>query len=223
MNKPLNKKKIIISAGPVYVPIDKVRVMTNIFGGQLGYFIAQEASRLGAKVTLLMGPGRVIFNGNEKFKVIKYKYFNDIYKILKNLLNSKKYHIIIHSAAIPDYIPVNTYKGKIKSGQKELIIRFKPTIKIIDKFRKWDKDIFIVKFKLEVGKTKKQLIKIASQSMMHSRADLIVANELNNISLNHKAIILDKNKNILNLEGKKMIAKELLELINQKLKINEKH
>ena len=83
MNKKVNKKKILITAGPVWVPIDKVRVMTNIFGGALGYEIAKQAAKLGFDVVLLMGPGRTCFTNKEKFKIIKFKYFEDIYELLK--------------------------------------------------------------------------------------------------------------------------------------------
>ncbi|MCP4136844.1 MAG: phosphopantothenoylcysteine decarboxylase, partial [bacterium] len=53
MDKILENKKILITAGPVWVPIDRVRVMTNTFGGALGAIIAQKAYELGADVTLL--------------------------------------------------------------------------------------------------------------------------------------------------------------------------
>jgi len=213
----LKGKKIIITAGPVWVPIDKVRVITNVFSGALGNEIAKEASRRGAEVILLMGPGRVNFTGKEKFKVVRYKYYDEIYKLLKKEISTKKYDIIIQSAAIPDYIPVKTAKRKIKSGQKELILKFKPTKKIIDQFRKWDRDIFIVKFKLEVSKKVNELIDIAYQSMLDSRANLMVANNLENISVNHKAYIIDKQKKVKAVFGKGEIAKELIKEIIGKL------
>lgn len=219
MKKILRNKRILISAGPVWVPIDKVRIMTNIFGGKLGYFIAKEAAKLGGEVTLLMGPGRVTFNDTENFKVRYFKYFEDIYKILKTELKTKKYDIVIHSAAIPDYIPLKTFNGKIKSGQKNFTIKFKTTPKIIDRFRKWDKDVFIVKFKLEVDKTKSQLIDIAYKSMVHSNADMIVANELNNIGQNHTAYVIDKNKKVITVHKKNIIAEKLMETIAKNLSL----
>lgn len=213
----LKNKKIIVTAGPVWVPIDKVRVITNIFGGALGYEIAREAARNGAQVTLIMGPGRVCFGKKENFKLIRFKYYEEIYKILKKEISTKKYQVIIQSAAIPDYVPIKTEKGKIKSGKKELELKFKPTRKIIDLFKKWDKNIFIVKFKLEVGKNTKELINIAFASMKQSHAEIMVANKLEKSGRNHEAFLINQKKQIRSVYGKSNIAKELIKEIGEKL------
>lgn len=217
MKKILKNKKILITSGPVWVPIDKVRIMTNIFGGTLGYVMASEAVKLGAEVLLLMGPGRVHFTGNESFKFKKFKFFDDIYNLLDKEISKKKYDVIIHSAAIPDYIPIKIYDGKIKSGSNNLVINFKPTFKIVDKIKEWDPNIFLVKFKLEVDKNKKDLIEVAYKSMIFSKADLIIANELRGIQKKHKAYIIDKNKNIIECVTKNDIAKKLFKLISENI------
>ena len=218
MEKILKNKNIIVTAGPTWVPIDKVRVITNIFGGTLGYIIAKTAWQMGAKVTLLMGPGRVdLQQPVEGFRVIKFKYFEEILKLIKREVASKKYNVIIHSAAIADYAPVFLEKGKIKSGEENLVIKLKPTVKIIDLIKKIDPAIFLVKFKLEVGLTKKQLIDVAYKSMIFSKADLIVANDFKNISTEHVAFIIDNNKNIIKCKGKEIIAQKLLRKIAELL------
>jgi len=215
MNKKINKKKILITAGPVWVPIDKVRVMTNIFGGALGYEIAKQASKLGFDVVLLMGPGRTCFTNKEKFKIIKFKYFEDIYELLKKEISSKKYYAVIHSAAIPDYAPDKMHNGKIKSGKGNLVIRFKPTFKIVDRIKRWDSNIILIKFKLEVGKFKEDLIEIAYKSLLQSKANFIVANEFSEVnSKAHKAYIINSNKDIIECVSKNSIAKKLLKVIS---------
>lgn len=213
----LKGKKILISAGPTWVPIDQVRVITNIFGGTLGYVIAQAAARAGAEVTLLMGPGRTVFSGGEKFAVKRFKYYDEIYKLLEKEVGSKKYDVLIHSAAIPDYVPKTVYRGKIKSGNDNFVLRFKTTKKIVDQVKKWDKDIFLVKFKLEVGLTEKQLIETAYQALKKSKAELIVANELEGISKNHRAFIIDAEKKVQEVVGKKKIAEQLLRQIGKRI------
>ena len=57
-DEALTGKKILVTAGPTWVAIDRVRVITSIFGGRLGVTIAREAARRGASVVLLLGPGR---------------------------------------------------------------------------------------------------------------------------------------------------------------------
>jgi len=219
--KTLKNKKILISAGPTWVPIDKVRVITNIFGGTLGLLIAKEAVKQGAKITLLMGPGpySLFKSKNKKLKVIHFKYFEELYHLMRKEISSKKYDIVIHSAAVADYVPIKFYEGKIKSGKKNLVIKLKPTIKIVDQIKKWDPKIFLVKFKLEVNVSKKELIEKAYKSMLFSNADLMVANDLKHMKgEKQKAFIIDRKKEIIYCgEKKRGIVKNLFKIISKKL------
>lgn len=223
LKRIFNNKKILITAGPVWVPIDKVRVITNIFSGKLGFIIANLAYTLGADVTLLMGPGKILAPARKlsRFKVIKFRYFNELLELVKTHVGSKKYDVIIHSAAVSDYHPIFVKRGKIKSGEKELVIRLKPTIKIVDLVKKIDPNIFLVKFKLEVGLSQQELIDIAYKSMIQSNADLIVANDFRTITRgykNHIAFIINPQKLIKKITGKEKIANELLRIISLRLK-----
>jgi len=211
MQKILKGINILITSGPVWVEIDKVRVITNIFGGALGYIIARKAYHRGAKVTLMMGPGRILLpKSTANFRIIKFKYFNEIYNLVKKEISSKKYHAMIHSAAISDYMPIDMKSNKIKSGKKNLFIQLKPTIKIIDLIKKIDKKIFLIKFKLEVNKKDHDLINIAFKSLCESDADLIVANDFKTVRKSHKAFIIDRGKQIKKYIGKEVIADNLL-------------
>ena len=208
--------KVLITAGPVWAPIDTMRVITNIFGGALGFEITKEARRLGHDVTLLMGPGRVqLPPPTSGLKIVRFKYFNDLLKAVKSELKNTRYDVMIHSAAVSDYVPVNVFKGKIKSGSKHLILHLKPTIKIVNLIKNIRPKIFLVKFKLEVNKKEKELLDAAYRSMKESRADLIVANDYKTVIKDHKAFILDNDRKVIPVVGKKAIAKKLFSLINQ--------
>ena len=54
--KLLAGKKVLITAGPTFEPIDPVRGITNLSSGKMGYAIARAASAAGAEVTLVSGP-----------------------------------------------------------------------------------------------------------------------------------------------------------------------
>jgi len=54
--KQLLGKKILITAGPTFEPIDPVRGITNLSSGKMGYAIARAATMAGASVTLVSGP-----------------------------------------------------------------------------------------------------------------------------------------------------------------------
>src|SRR5262249_20007945 len=53
--KTFAKKKVIVTAGPTYEPIDTVRGITNLSSGKMGYAVAQAAAEAGAEVTLVSG------------------------------------------------------------------------------------------------------------------------------------------------------------------------
>jgi phosphopantothenate-cysteine ligase len=137
---------------------------------------------------------------------------------MKKEISSKKYDVVIHSAAVPDYVPEKVYVGKIKSGNKNLVIKMKPTVKIVDYVKKWDSSTVLVKFKLQVDCEEKNLIKIAKESMAKSKADIIVANDLLNMVNNkHVAFIID-NEKIKKVDTKNNLAKELFRIVDLKLR-----
>ncbi|HPY12971.1 MAG TPA: phosphopantothenoylcysteine decarboxylase [Candidatus Paceibacterota bacterium] len=217
--KKLLNKKILVTAGPTWVPIDKVRVITNVFGGTLGSLIAREASKEGARVTLLFGPGKAALPLKSKnIEIIRYKYYDDLLNLIKKEVKTKNYEIIIHSSAVADYAPIPSKEGKIKSGKKTLTIKLRPTLKIVDLIKKIKPKIFLVKFKLEVGLPKNKLLDIAYRSMLSSKADIIVANEYSTIQKNHRAYIIDKNKDVIEYTGKEKIAKGLISKIANSVK-----
>lgn len=218
MKKLLSRKRVLVTAGSTWVPIDRVRVITNIFTGRTGCAIAQKARDMGAQVKLLIGVGNpgLPLRG---VRVIKYSYFDDLLKLMKKELLSGKYDIIIHSAAVSDYIPVKPrYGKKIPSGSKVLTIKLKPALKIIKQIKKWDPDIFLAQFKLEVGKKLNELIKTGYQSMVKNASDLVVVNDLNKMNKNkHEAYIMDRAKKIKKVATRESLASNLLKTIAVKI------
>jgi len=54
--KRLVGKRVLITAGPTFEPIDPVRGITNLSSGKMGFAIARAAAEAGAAVTLVAGP-----------------------------------------------------------------------------------------------------------------------------------------------------------------------
>ncbi|OZA28632.1 MAG: phosphopantothenate synthase [Hydrogenophilales bacterium 17-64-11] len=53
---PLAGKRVLVTAGPTFEPIDPVRGLTNLSSGKMGYAVAQAAAEAGAAVCLVSGP-----------------------------------------------------------------------------------------------------------------------------------------------------------------------
>ena len=54
--KLLQDKRVLVTAGPTFEPIDPVRGITNLSSGKMGFAMARAAREVGAKVTLIAGP-----------------------------------------------------------------------------------------------------------------------------------------------------------------------
>jgi phosphopantothenoylcysteine decarboxylase/phosphopantothenate--cysteine ligase len=54
--KVLQGRRVLITAGPTFEPIDPVRGITNLSSGKMGFAIARAAQEAGAAVTLVAGP-----------------------------------------------------------------------------------------------------------------------------------------------------------------------
>jgi phosphopantothenoylcysteine decarboxylase/phosphopantothenate--cysteine ligase len=54
--KRLAGKRVLLTAGPTFEPIDPVRGITNLSSGKTGFALARAAAQAGADVTLVAGP-----------------------------------------------------------------------------------------------------------------------------------------------------------------------
>lgn len=176
-SKKFKNKKILITAGPTWVPIDAVRVISNIATGKTGVLLADKLSRLGAKVTLLLGPVESCCL-NKNIRLIRFKFFEELKNKLEKELKSKKYDILIHSAAVSDFRPVVTYSGKINSQEKNFLLKLKATPKLIGLFKKRMHSLFVIAFKFEPKAKIESLIREAKMLQNKYSCDLVVANTI---------------------------------------------
>ena len=223
MKNIFKDRKILVTAGPTWVPVDKVRVITNVFTGRTGYKIAETAKKMGAKVTLLMGPGRAVvpLTQRNRFRTVYFKYFDELFNLVRREVSSGKYSVMVHSAAVSDYEPVYRRSTKIRSGKKELLIKCRPTIKIVDRIKRYDPSIFLVKFKLELDVGEKELIKIGYKSMGESNADLMVANGIYSSKKAYKTLIIDPQKKVYKVLARNKLPRILLGLIASRINLSK--
>jgi len=171
----LKNKRILITAGPTWIPIDAVRVISNTASGKTGILLAEVLAKLGAKVTLILGPVQD-YQAEKNIKVIDFKFFDELNASLKNELKGKRYDIVIHSAAVSDYRPLTISKKKLSSNAKIFSLTLKQTPKLIYYLRKVSPASFLVGFKFEPDLTKDRLIAEARSLIKRARLDLAVAN-----------------------------------------------
>ena len=182
---------VLVTAGNTQTPIDRVRCITNIFTGRTGARVAVEAHRRGHAVTFLTSHAEVVGDpppDPARWRVLPYRTYDDLDRLMGELVPSGGFDAVIHAAAVSDYSVAGVYTapgvaladeaaGKIKSRHGELWLRLVPTAKLVDKVRsEWGFRGVLVKFKLEVGVTEAELLAVAERSRVQSEADAMVAN-----------------------------------------------
>src|SRR5690606_17115157 len=105
-------------------PIDPVRYISNHSSGRMGIALADKAARLGAGVTLVLGPVSIIPSEKE---VVTIPVRTAAEMKEASLEAFRNCDIAILAAAVADFTPEETHDAKIKRGEGEIVIRLKPT------------------------------------------------------------------------------------------------
>src|SRR5690606_5760836 len=145
---PLKGKKALVSAGPTYEAIDPVRFIGNYSSGKMGYAIAEALEKRGAQVTLVSGPTTLPSPTNvEKHTVISAQEMLDACERYFD-----ESDIVVMSAAVADYTPVQVASEKIKKKEDTFRIELKRTTDILASLGKRKTNIqTLVGFALETN------------------------------------------------------------------------
>jgi len=208
----LKGKRILITAGATWVPVDKVRVISNIATGETGILLGQEARKQGAKITLILGPADNSCCLDKSIDIIRFRFFDELKSAIVRQLKNKKFDTIIHSAAVSDFKLVSSFKGKIGSGLKSLNLRLVPTEKLVRLFKKIQPQVKLVIFKLELGVSKSVLLNRALVAKKKYKADAVVANTF--IGSSYRAFIIDNKGKIIPAGNKALMVKKLLNVVS---------
>lgn len=111
--KTLLGKKLLITAGPTFEPIDPVRGITNHSSGKMGFAIARAAAEAGAEVTLVAGPVHLPTpRGVQRIDVQSARQMHDAVLPL-----AAHQHAFIATAAVADWRPAQTHEHKLKKAE----------------------------------------------------------------------------------------------------------
>lgn len=208
----LNNKKVLITSGPTWVPIDNVRVISNTATGKTGVLLANKFALEGCRVTLLLGPVDAPGLIN-KVKLKHFSFFEELSNLLKEEL-AKNYDIIIQAAAVSDFKPDFRRNKKINSSVKSLELILKPTPKIINYLHKLNPRSFLVGFKFEPDMEARKLIKEARKLIKEAGLDCVAANTLR--KKRYSAYLVEKEKIYGPFLSKPEMADNLVKLIGRK-------
>lgn len=210
----LHKKKILITAGPTFEPIDPVRFIGNYSSGLMGFSLAHEAALRGAQVTLVSGPTHLTMD-HPAVHLINVTTAQEMYE--QTTTHFPHHDITIMSAAVADFTPASPASKKIKKTDEVPVIELKPTKDILAELGKMKtKNQFLAGFALETDNE----LENARKKLNTKNLDLIVLNSLQEkgagFGVNTNRItIIDREGNLTGypLKPKTAVASDILDKI----------
>lgn len=169
--KDMKGLQVLVTAGPTRENIDPVRFVSNRSSGKMGYAIAKACMLRGAKVTLVSGPTSL--TPPRFVTTIAVENAFDMYQAVKERCQTQD--IIIKSAAVADYTPIQCFEEKVKKKDGEFSIECKRTKDILAYLGETKKNNqFICGFSMET----QDLIANSKEKLMKKKIDMIIANHL---------------------------------------------
>ncbi len=210
--KSLGGKTVLITAGPTYEAIDPVRFIGNHSSGKMGFSLAEEAAKRGAKVILISGPSSL----KPKNENIDLHRITSAKEMLDKVLEYyDTIDIGIASAAVADYAPKVVASEKIKKNEDTFTIELIKNPDILKTMGEKKAHQFLVGFALETQNEEEN----AKGKLAKKNLDMIVLNSLRDEGAGfkndtNKIKIFTKNEKIeFDLKSKENVAKDILDCI----------
>ncbi|MES9544994.1 phosphopantothenate--cysteine ligase [Streptococcus intermedius] len=226
--------KLLITSGGTSEKIDQVRSITNHSTGKLGALIANSFLAQGDQVTLITTRNAIKPAAHPNLTIQIIENVQELFEMMKPLV--KTHDVLIHSMAVSDYTPIymtgfeqittsqdlteflnkTNKQSKISSKDNYQVLFLKQTPKIISQVKKWNPNIRLIGFKLLVDVSKEELLTVARASLTKNQAEIIVANDLSDISDNQHHAYLVKINSVIKADTKEEIAQQLVTHIHTK-------
>lgn len=211
-------KKVLVTAGPTYEPIDPVRFIGNRSSGKMGFAIAEALYAKGAEVTVVAGPVQVktAFAG---IRVVPVQTAQEMYEACMAVF--AEMDIAVLSAAVADYRAAVVADEKIKKHTDELeipLVKTKDILKSLGTIKKAGQ--LLVGFALETNNERENALK----KLESKNADMIILNSLRDANAGfgydtNKVTVFNRNGNMVEtgVASKQEIAGKIVNIIIQSL------
>lgn len=210
---PLLGKKVLITAGPTWEPLDAVRHISNPSTGKAGYALAEQARKKGAEVILVSGPTQL--PSPEGLTLIRVKTAQEMAEAV--FLHAEECEVLICSAAVSDFRPIKSQPLKTKKAEAELSLELTKNPDILAELGKLKKqNQILVGFAAETHDLNME----ALRKLKNKNLDMICANDVSKQgqgfgSENNEITLFLANgqKMQLPFSSKKKLAQQILDQI----------
>lgn len=217
VKKKLDKRKVLVTAGPTYEAIDAVRYIANYSSGKMGVALAYALADEGASVSFVCGPLQIPCEhpNIKRYDVVSaQQMYERCLKIFPSV------DAAIMAAAVADYTPVKKMIGKTQR-QDALQLQLVATPDIAAELgKRKKKQQVLAGFALEADEG----LNRAKEKMKKKNLDFIVLNSLKDKNSafgfdTNKITIIDKYNNIdkFELKNKQDVAADIVEKLIQVL------
>ncbi|WP_438971430.1 bifunctional phosphopantothenoylcysteine decarboxylase/phosphopantothenate--cysteine ligase CoaBC [Methylophaga sp.] len=210
--KQLQNKRVLITAGPTFEPIDPVRFIGNRSSGKMGFALAQAAREAGAEVTLIAGPVSLSTpSGVKRLDV-------ETAQEMLDAVNTETGHsdIFISCAAVADYRPLQVEANKMKKTTHDrLVLELEPTTDIVATVvSQTENKLFTVGFAAET----RHIADYARDKLQRKKLDMIAANQVGDgqgfaVDDNALQVFWEGGEIVLPQTPKTQLARDLMTLI----------
>jgi len=173
-------RHLVVSAGPTYEDIDPVRYVGNRSSGRMGFAVAEEARRRGARVTLVAGPTRV--EPPQVDALVRVRSAAEMHAAV--MAAAPGADVVVMAAAVADYTPSTRAAGKIAKSDGPMVLTLERTRDVLADLgalpsRVVGEGPVLVGFAAETS----DLIARAAAKRTRKGVDLIVANDVSDESI----------------------------------------
>jgi phosphopantothenoylcysteine decarboxylase / phosphopantothenate---cysteine ligase len=167
---PLAGLMVLVTAGPTYEALDPVRFLGNRSSGRMGFALAEEAARRGARVVLVAGPVRLATPpGIQRVDVTTAREMEGAVRE-----HAPAADMVLMTAAVADFRPRRPAAAKIKKEAGLPTIELEENPDILAGLRDVAPNAVVVGFAAETH----DLERYARAKLERKRADFLVANDV---------------------------------------------
>jgi phosphopantothenoylcysteine decarboxylase/phosphopantothenate--cysteine ligase len=172
----LSGRRVLVTAGPTFEPLDPVRFLGNRSTGKMGFALAAEAASRGAEVTLVAGP--VHLPTPDRVRRIDIETAAEMAAAVLPAVHSPMADIIVMCAAVADFRPAAVSVQKLKKATlgSQPSIELVPTIDILAELgrRRERGGPLLIGFAAETTEVEAY----ARRKLIEKRCDVIIANDV---------------------------------------------
>jgi phosphopantothenoylcysteine decarboxylase/phosphopantothenate--cysteine ligase len=213
----LRGRRVLVTAGPTLEDIDPVRFVGNRSSGRMGFAIASEARRRGAKVTLIAGPTRV--DPPAADELVRVRSAGEMHAAVMQA--AIRADVVVMAAAVADYTPAEPAGHKVAKTDGPLTLTFHRTPDILADLGKMTSRATGVPLLIGFAAETANGIEKAREKRTRKGIDLIVANDVSradagfDVKTNAVTIIGDDEEQDVPVQTKERVAAAILDRVER--------